>query len=282
MNSCYSGLARLASTANHPVGSGEELNRQDLEALIDCFSEIDTESKLPESNKIAYLEQLLRLREPRHLSETQQSGRRFVLDMLRLLSQLADGVEQHASLEQLDARSAEAVLPLVWDPSLEFKYLVYLMERTARPDLAARVRASQGITTWDEEGILHLREWLNAHGLDAHELALIQPNFFRSHVQKATEKPKGMRIHPSFVALSKATQERNHDYLAGTFFGLSQPIAVEASSKMKTGPSGLQEAMASIFDTPYNPQAATQTRLKAFLIPNQFGEPVLALSFMYE
>jgi hypothetical protein len=272
MNSRFSRLARLASTTNHPIGTEEELatNGHDLGALLDCFSEIDTESKLPERNKIAYLEQLLRLREPRHLTESQARGRRFLLDMLSLLCLLPEG-------------QTEEALPQGWDPTLEFKYLVYLLERTAKPVLATQVRQATDITALGETGILALREWLHHNGLDAHELALIQPNFFRTQKRVETQQ-NDLRIHPLFAALSKASQERNHDYLTGTFFGMSQPLVMENAPVKNTAKSqeSLEAAMATIFDTPYDQKTAVQTRVKAFFIPNRFGEPVVALSFMNE
>lgn len=273
MNSRDTELARLASTAHHPNELGKEsaLAAQDLGASLDCFSEIDTESSTPESNKIAYLEQLLRLREPQHLSETQQSGRRFVLDMLRFLCQLPDMQQAQAG-------------PQAWDPNLEFKYLVYLLERTAKPDLAEQMRHADSILSLDEPTILALREWLSRHGLDAHELALIQPNFFRGK-KAAMQVEHQMSLHPMFAALSRASSERNHDYLASTFFGMSQPPVLQHADhhprlKAQFKPqAGLEEAMATIFEPPYDESAATQTRLKAFFIPNRHGEPMIALSF---
>lgn len=247
----------------------------DFETLLDCFSEIDTELNTPERNRIAYLVQLLRLHEPAHLSETQRSGRRFVLDMLWFLRLLPDG--QQAQADAVDVQD--------WKAPTAFKYLVHLLERTAQVALANRVRVCKGITSLDAHTLLQLREWLQHHGLDAHELALIQPRFFRDSVP--TPHPASAGLHPHFATLSKESQERNHDYLTRAFFGMPQhlmhpPLGTQGGGSEVKPQAGLEEAMASIFDTPYDQKSATRTRLKAFFIPNRFGEPVIALSFSNE
>jgi hypothetical protein len=172
MNLSVTNSAELASNTSSDKGEPAlfAFAAEDLESSLDCFSEIDTESSTPESNKIAYLEQLLRLHAPQHLSETQRNGRRFVLDMLRILCLLPSVQRAQEGVENTHKD---------WDASLEFKYLVYLFERTARPDLAEKVRKAQNILSLDEAGILGLREWLTKHGLEGREIALIQPNFFR-------------------------------------------------------------------------------------------------------
>ncbi len=277
MNSRHPEIAHLAS-ASHPQNeSGLEsaLAAQNLEASIDCFSEIDTESFSPENNKIVYLEQLLRLHEPQHLSETQKSGRRFVLDMLRVLCLLPD-VQR--------AQEGGSDLPKNWDPDLEFKYLVYLFERTSSAALAEKVRKASSILSLDAQGILELREWLGKNGLDAHELSLIQPNFFRG--QKMTQQDsKQLHLHPMFAELSKESLERNHDYLVRTFYGLSYPFFKDSEGgnvSKSTQDAGLEEAMAPVFDLAADLNTAVKTRLKAFFIPNRQGEPMVALSFTQE
>ncbi|MEY3442263.1 MAG: hypothetical protein RLZZ519_544 [Bacteroidota bacterium] len=277
MNSRVTGPARNASTSFSQDEGGIEsaFMAQDLASSLDCFSEIDTESRTPESNKISYLEQLLRLHEPPYLSETQRSGRRFVLDMLRVLCLLPD-------LQQ--AQEGKPDLPKDWEPTLEFKYLVYLFERTASPSLAEKVRQSSSILSFDGVAILQLREWLSRNGLAAHELALIQPNFFRG--QKMAPKESGqLHLHPKFAELSKASVERNHDYLVRTFFGLSHPLLWDAESatmdKVKQE-AGLEEAMAPVFQSEVALETVVKSRLKPIAAPQREGEPPVALSFVYD
>lgn len=274
MNSSYPGLARLAAHTQNPIGTQEEqaFTAEDLDAVLACFSEVNTESLTLESNKIAYLEQMLRLQMPRHLSETQLSGRRFLFDMLRRLSLLPEG------------EPAQAATIKDWEPLHPFKYLVYLLERTTASDLANRVRSVKGIQDFLEVDLMRLGQWLDRNGIDGRELALIQPNFFgamRDAKQNASTAPT---IHPQFAALAMESRERNHDYLAEAFLSDSAPMTLMQKSPEadahKHAQQGRGEALASIYDAPYDHLAATQTRLKAFFIPNRFGEPMIALSFV--
>jgi hypothetical protein len=273
MNSNISGIARLAAHANNPNGNPEPLalTAHDLDQVLACFSEIDTESPAQESSKIAYLEQMLRLQEPRHLTESQLSGRRFLLDMLSLMSLLPTG------------QQAQEVTLKDWHPAHPFKYLIYLLERTSCVELAARVTAIQGIQEFVDADFMALGQWLDRHGIASHELALIQPNFFIGARRAAPVPAENQGLHPNFVALAQASRERNHDYVAEAFLSLSEPLKLVQRSMALPAPmahAGRGEAIASIYDTPYDPMAALQTRLKAFFIPNRFGEPMIALSFV--
>ena len=272
MNSSYHGLARLAAIAKYPIGNDDSqaLTAEDVDEVLACFSEIDTESLVLESNKIAYLEQMLRLQEPRHLSETQLSGRRFLLDMLRRLSLLPTG----------NQAQAEAIKD--WDPSHPLKYLVYLLERTAASALAERVRVVKGIQDFLEMDLMSLGQWIDRHGIDVRELALIQPNFFAGE-KAATAAQVQQPIHPQFAALAEESKSRNNDYVAEAFLSKAGPMNLVHKStvqQMNVAEQGRGEALASIYDVPFDHLAATQTRLKAFFIPNRFGEPMIALSFV--
>ncbi len=274
MNSRVSKSAELATnTASENEENGLlAFCGLDLESALDCFSEIDTESSTPESNKIAYLEQLLRLHAPQNLSETQRNGRSFVLDMLRILC-LLPSVQR--------AQEGVGTTPKDWDPSLEFKYLVYLFERTARPDLAEKVRQAENILSLDGAGILGLREWLTKHGLEGREIALIQPNFF-SGTRTAPINNDQVSLHPMFEELHAESKTRNHDYIIRSFYGLSHSLRVnpEVGSAEQVRPQvGLEEALATVFETPVLENPAPKMRLKAYLIPNPNGEPMVALSY---
>jgi hypothetical protein len=268
-----SGIDRPAPSHLSPP-PGEEASawdRRGIEGLHHRFSEIDTESTRPECNRIIYLEQLLRLREPRHLSSSQLAGRRFLLDMLRLVCQLPPVQLAQAGVVEFPGR---------FDPRREFKYLGYLLERSGKPGLAMRIYSSRGISSLDEPDVLALREWLDSNGLDLQELAMIQPDFFRDDRMDAAadDQPK---IHPMFLSLSRASRDRNHDYLAGTFFGLSQWIRFVPSGGAESKPNaGWEEAMSSIFGSPLDSKAAARARLKEFFIPSRSREPVVGLSFL--
>ncbi len=284
MNSNISQVARFAAQSKNPIGNEafEASTTQNLDNALDCFSEINTESLTLESNKITYLEQMLRLQEPRHLSETQLSGRRFLLDMLSLMS----GLPQRQSTHE-----AAPVMDLAIEPH-RFKYLIYLLERTTRSELADRVREVSGIHDLQENDLAALGKWLDRYGIDGRELALIQPNFFAGYRKEGMQEAASHGIHPQFAALAQASRERNCDYLAEAFLSLAEPMKLvpkavgqqgsEANGAPKTSHAGRGEALASIYDTPFDQKAATQTRLKAFFIPNRFGEPMIALSFVNE
>jgi hypothetical protein len=272
MISSYSGLARLAALAKNPTGNSEPpaMSMQALDQVLACFSEIDTESSTRESNKITYLEQMLRLQEPRHLSATQLSGRRFLLDMLRLLSQLP-----------ASGQSAREAAPAK-DAQPRFQTLVYLLERTARPELAAKVAAIDGVHALDAAELVALVQWMDRYGITGRELALIQPSFFAGTSKVVDERQSSTGIHPQFAALVDSSQRRSTDYLAQAFLSQSEPLRlVPKPSVEPPAPAspGIGEALASIFDTPHDAEAATRSRLKAFFIPNQHGEPIIALSF---
>jgi hypothetical protein len=273
MNANLSPLAYADGTPSTHWNWGETSTQgPDLEALLDCFSDIDTESDRQESNRIAYLVQLLQLRDIRHLSESQQTSRRFLLDMLGTLS---------ASLHPQPQAQSPALAG--FDPTCRLKYLVFLLERTAQPALAAKVRQAESWSVIDPQVVVEVRLWLDRNGFDPSELAMLQPALFRPAPSgEALETP----LHPHFVALHQATHERTHDYFAQAFLSLSKPIestAHELTPEAATETSTARgEAVASVFDTPYDQKAATTTRLKAFFIPNRFGEPVIALSFMNE
>jgi hypothetical protein len=279
MNSSISGLARLATFAKNPTGklSDKTATMQDFDELLNCFSEIDTESTSSlESNKVAYLEQMLRLQEPVHLSATQLSGRRFLLDMLSRLSKLPQGQpSQAAKINSLKD----------WHPTHNFKYLIYLLERTSRSEMAAKVQAVKGIQDFDEADLIGLGQWLHRYGITARELALIQPSFFAGDRQSSASPTERQGIHPQFEALAEASRARSHDYLAEAFLSISEPLKLVPSVPVATVNASMQgrgEALGSIFDSPYDQKAATQTRLKAYLIPNKSGESMVALSFVNE
>ncbi len=278
MNSSISGLARLATLAKNPTGksSDKTATRQDFDELLNCFSEIDTESTSSvESNKVTYLEQMLRLQEPVHLSATQLSGRRFLLDMLSRLSKLPEGQpSQAAKINSLKD----------WHPTHNFKYLIYLLERTSRSEMAAKVQKVKGIQDFDETDLIGLGQWLHRYGITARELAFIQPSFFAGDRQNAAT-PERQGIHPQFEALAEASRERSHDYLAEAFLSIAEPLKLVPRvpvATMNASTQGRGEALGSIFDSPYDQKAATQTRLKAYLIPNKSGESMVALSFVNE
>jgi hypothetical protein len=281
MNLNISQVAVLAAHPNHPMGNPKQETsaKGDLDKVLDCFSEIDTESLKHEGNKIAYLEQMLRLQEPKHLSETQLSGRRFLLDMLSLMSELPDRQPTH--------EAAETTIG-VGLPQHRFKYLIYLLERTTRDELAARVSEVEGIHDFDASELAALGQWLDRYGIDGRELALIQPNFFGGFRKEGQQESSFQGIHPHFAALAEASRERNCDYLAEAFVSLAEPLKLvpkaqaQQNSTPSTGHQGRGEALASIYDTPFDQKTATQTRLKAFFIPNRYGEPVIALSFVNE
>ncbi len=271
MKSSFSGFARLAAPTDHPIGNPElqGLSTQDLDEVLACFSEIDTESS-QESNKIAYLEQMLRLQEPRHLSETQLSGRRFLLDMLSRLSQLPTGEQ------------AQTVALKDWYPSHPYKYLIYLLERTGRHELSSTIQHAQGIQSFQESDLLALRQWMDQYGIAANEVALIQPNFFAVRSRDASGmEQKG--IHPQFVPLVDSSRERSHDYAEEAFLGASEPLRLiqsplQAAEMLNVESRG--EVLASIYEQPFDQQADDKGRLKAFFVPNRSGEPLIGLSFM--
>lgn len=275
MNVVNSKNARLAVTPDHPImeeNGFAPMGQDDLENLHSRFSEIDTETHSPESSKISYLEQVLRLRERPNLSEQQQIGRRFILDMLNSLCLLAEKQQVQGNID---------VAPTHWEATHEFKYLIYLLERATMADLAEKVRASQGISSLENTDILSLRAWMRKHGLDAYELGLIQPNFF---MQKGTVQAdlQSIAIHPQFALLSKASKKNDHDYLTQAFLGLSQPLRPNNEAVEEAPKNGFEAAVATIFEAPTVPVSAKTTRLKAVLIPNGNGEPLVALSYVSE
>lgn len=270
MKSSLSGIARLAARADHPIGNPEleGLSTHDLDEVLACFSEIDTESS-QESNKIAYLEQMLRLREPRHLTETQLSGRRFLLDMLSRLSQLPAGEQ------------AQTVALKDWYPSHPYKYLIYLLERTGRHELSATIHHAQGIQSFQESDLIALRQWMDRYGIAAHEVALIQPNFFAVRSKDASsDDQKG--IHPQFAALVDSSRERSHDYAEEVFLGGSERRLIQnpLQATEALNLEGRGEALASIYEQAFDQQGDNKGHLKAFFVPNRTGEPLIGLSFM--
>jgi hypothetical protein len=90
-------------------------------------------------------------------------------------------------------------------------------------------------------------------------------------------------LHPMFEELHAASTTRNHDYIVRSFFGLSHTLlvnpAAEFSAQVKPE-AGLEEALATVFDAPAAEEnLSPKTRLKAYLIPNPKGEPMVALSY---
>lgn len=273
MNSSFSQLACPTPTVTYPSGRMQDF---ELGGLQDCFSEFDTEVCQPESNRIGYVAQLMSLRNVRHLSMSQQVGRRFLLNMLQTL----DDLSANPALSQPGQIAG-------WDPNSKFRHLIFLLERCFDHDLAQSVRNASLGNPLSEEEIVSLGRWLDRNGLDISELGLIQPGIFRP--ANALPQPKGSKkFAPKFADLIQASRDRNIDYLAGAFFGISQKISGDegdefgsrfSKPRLNNVHAGRGEAIASIFGVKLGQESSNKGRLKAVAIPTTQGEPLFALSF---
>lgn len=274
MNDSTSQLACETPTATHPSGRKQDF---ELGGLQDCFFESDTEVFQANSKKVAYIAQLLSLRNIRHLSEPQIIGRRFILKMLQSLGDAIANTPQDKPVEVSG-----------WNPALKHNLLIFLLERSFNEDLAEVVREAANGKPLKDHAIVSLGRWLDSNGLDISELGMIQPGIFRP--ANALPQPKGnAKFQPKFAELINASSIRNIDYLAGAFFGVSQKILSEEATPSGFGRlrkaevsanAGRGEAIVSIFDAKVGYQAQKKTgRLKAVAIPNSGGEPLFALSF---
>jgi hypothetical protein len=241
------GPSRLACADGLDDGPRGPLNEtplpmHDLEEAIACFSEIDTEFSPPAMTKVAYLEQRLRLEEPAVLDARQAAGRRFLLDMLGLLS--------------LPATQGEAQEPpRGWEPAHPYKYLLWLLRRTAQDGLAAAVAGSAGVCDLAAADLAALCRWAALHGLQARELGQIQPNFFTG---RAAERVSDARMHPRLWQLAEESSHRSTDYLSMAFRSMAGAEHDEPQGH------GRGEALAAVFEQVQAPGPYAHGRWKVF------------------
>ena len=189
MNNSTSQLACETPTATHPSGRKQDY---ELGGLQDCFSESNTEFTEANSNSIAYIAQVLSLRNVRHLSASQKVGRRFILNMLQSLGDLL--------LES--GQDTPAQIP-GWDSECQFSLLAFLLERSFNPELSKTVKETASGRPLNYQEIVSIGRWLDSNGLDISELGMIQPGIFRP--KNALPQPKGSVQSVSYTHLTLPT-----------------------------------------------------------------------------
>lgn len=281
-------LARYSSPAPKPGRALTQPRNRSLTELFGDFSELNTEKNDRISTQLADIEQVLRVHTTSHLSDAQRTNRRYLLDLLSLYQMMG------AYPRDYDRQDAEALAYV--DPDGRFCAVGFLVDRTAGREMAMRV-CNREVSTSE------LNAWLETYGIEHSEIALLHPRSFHVHANSQAGYPAPWGMSQAFAGLQAATLSRHGDYLASTFVATTSGIAavqaptqqiretVEQPAKQAHAtasvaatdvPSGRREALAAMFEM-LRPDTHgshyLKPNLRAFFIPNQLGEPVIALTF---
>lgn len=180
-----------------------------LATLYDCFSESDTEKSFQPNGHIAYVESLLRLHNPKHLSQTQAEMRELLLDLLLVYANGRSIGRVTNQNEHDSACTAEGA----------FCPAGFLLTHTAGKELAGKVCKIQDLFQLDRETRDQLLAWMEGSGISPAEWQMIQPRFSDLINGKQAPATQPETIHPMFSGLQKSSQHWIRDYITRTFIG---------------------------------------------------------------
>lgn len=262
MHPNYRQLARFSSPETLPAAHGKAPERN-LTKLFGAFTDVNTEKQERISNRLTYVQQLLKMRKTTELTPQQQSNRTQLLNLLELYVMLGKYPSDY------DQKVKERLC--FKDASGRRCAIGFMIERTAGQHLADIVCDQESLEFLVPAHKSAYEAWLAQSGMTSEELAMIQPNF-SGQAPADSQAPSG--VSQTFASLREASQRRG-SYPDSAFVGASPEAVVLAGHR----PSP-QKQNTILVNTAASPTGATaDSQLRVFFLSSAKGEPVVAMTF---